>query len=63
MSAAITETHIGRQESASITKTHIGRQATIARGNKTFNGTICYVGEAEFAEGVWVGIELAVPKG
>ena len=63
MSATITETHIDRQASATITETHIGRQTTFARGNKTFNGIIRYVGETEFAEGVSVGIEIAVPKG
>ena len=63
MSTTIAETHIGRQASATIIETHIGRQATFARGNKTFNGTMRYVGETEFAEGGWVGIELAVPKG
>ena len=63
MSTTITETHIGRQASATIAETHIGRQATFSRGKKTFNDTIRYVGETEFAEGVWVGIELAVPKG
>ena len=63
MSTATTETHIGRHASAAIAETHIGRHATFARGKKTFNGTIRYVGETEFAEGVWVGIELAVPKG
>ena len=63
MSATITETHISRHASAAIAETHIGRQATFARGKKTFNGTIRYVGETEFAEGGWVGIELAAPKG
>ena len=42
-----------------ITEDHIGQKATFKGGK----GIIRYVGETEFAEGVWVGIELAVPEG
>ena len=44
---------------ATITEAHIGRKA-IFKGGK---GIIRYVGETEFAKGVWVGVELAVPEG
>ena len=44
---------------SAISKAHIGRKATF-KGGKAI---IRYVGETEFAEGVWVGVELASPKG
>ena len=44
---------------STITEAHIGQKATFKGGK----GIIRYVGETEFAEGVWVGLELAVPKG
>ena len=41
------------------TEDHIGQKATFKGGT----GIIRYVGETAFAEGVWVGIELALPEG
>ena len=45
--------------STTITEAHIGKKATFKGGK----GIIRYVGETEFAEGVRVGVELALPEG
>ena len=42
-----------------ITEAHIGRKGTFKGGK----GIIRYVGETEFAEGVWIGLELETPTG
>ena len=44
---------------STITEALIGRKAT-SKGGK---GVIRYLGETEFAEGVWVGLELTSPTG
>ena len=43
----------------SITEAHVGRRVTFKGGE----GIIRYVGETEFADGVWVGLELAASAG
>ena len=44
---------------ASITEAHVGRKASFKGGK----GIIRFVGETEFAEGVWVGLERETPTG
>lgn len=42
-----------------ITSQHVGQSATF-QGN---NAIIRFVGETEFAKGIWVGLEYPFPRG